>query len=158
MNRKTLQTAIAVALFATLAVAGCKKKADQAVTTTPPASEPAPMGPAMSTPAASMTVTTVDLGNALGADNRVAAPMSNFAPTDTIHASIGTDGPTAGTLTAKWSYEDGQVVDSTDKSVPAGPQVTEFSIAKPDGWPTGKYKLEVMLDGNMVQSRDFDIR
>ncbi len=153
MNRKPLQTAIAVALFATLAVAGCKKKADEATTTPPPASEPA--APA---PAAAMTVTTVDLGNAIGADNRVAAPMSNFAPTDTIHASIGTDGPTAGTLTAKWSYEDGQVVDSTDKSIAAGPQVTEFSIAKPDGWPTGKYKLDVMTDGNVVQSRDFDIR
>lgn len=155
MTRKTLNTAIAAALFATLAVAGCKKK-DEAVTTPPVASEPAPMESA-ATPAA-MTVTTVDLGNTIGADNRVSTPMTSFAPTDTIHASIGTDGAAAGTLTAKWSYEDGQVVDSTPKSIGAGPQVTEFSIAKPDGWPTGKYKLEVLLDGNVVQSRDFDIR
>ncbi len=158
MNSKPLQTAIAVALFATLAVAGCKKKADEAVATTPPASEPAAPAPMEPVVPAGLTVTTVDLGNAIGADNRVAAPMSSFSPTDTIHASIGTDGPAAGTLTAKWSYEDGQVVDSTEKSVAAGPQVTEFSIAKPDGWPTGRYKLDVMMDGKVVQSRDFDIR
>lgn len=156
MNRKPLQTAIAVALFATLAVAGCKKKADEAATTPPPASEPAAPAPAPA--AAPLTVTTVDLGNAIGADNRVAAPMSSFATTDTIHASIGTDGPVAGTVTAKWSYEDGQVVKSDDESVAAGPQVTEFSIANPDGWPTGKYKLDIMVDGKLVQSRDFDIR
>ncbi len=156
MNRKPLQTAIVAALFATLAVAGCKKDADEAATTPPVASEPSAPAPAAA-PAA-LTVTTVDLGNAIGADNRVAAPMSTFGTTDTIHASIGTDGPNAGNLTAKWSYEDGQVVDRTDKSIAAGPQVTEFTIANPDGWPTGKYKLDVMVDGTVVQSRDFDIR
>lgn len=159
MTHQSLHTAIAVALFATLAVAGCKKKADDAATTPAPASEPAtpaPMEPA-ATPSP-MMVTTVDLGNAVGNDNRVAAPMTTFAASDTIHASVGTDGGAAGTLTAKWSYEDGQVVDSTDKSVAAGPQITEFSISKPDGWPTGKYKLEVMMDGTVVQSREFEVR
>lgn len=156
MTRQTLHTAIAVALFATLAVTGCKKKADDAAMTPPPASQPAATTPMES--ASPMMVTTVDLGNAIGNDNRVAAPMSTFAVNDTIHASVGTAGDAAGTLTAKWTYEDGQVVDSTDKSVGAGPQVTEFSIAKPDGWPTGKYKLEVMKDGAMVQSREFEVR
>ena len=27
----------------------------------------------------------------------------------------------------------------------SGPQVTDFSISKPDGWPAGKYKVEVSL-------------
>jgi len=35
---------------------------------------------------------------------------------------------------------------------------TEFHIAKPSGWPTGKYKVEVALDGNVVQSREFEIK
>jgi hypothetical protein len=49
-------------------------------------------------------------------------------------------------------------VHTEDKSVAAGPQVTDFQISKPDGWPTGKYKLEVSLDGKVVQTREFDVK
>lgn len=161
MTRNTLQTAIAAALFASLALAGCKKAPDTAATTPPPASEPAPPMPAPAEPApapAALAVTTVDLGNAVGADNRVAAPMTSFARTDTIHASVATDGGNAGNLTAKWSFQDGQVVDTQDKSVAAGPQVTDFSISKPDGWPAGKYTLEISNGGMVVQTREFDVK
>jgi hypothetical protein len=161
MTRNTLQTAIAAALFASLALVGCKKNADQAATTPPPASEPAPTTPAPTEPApapAALAVTTVDLGNAVGADNRVAAPMTSFAKTDTIHASVATDGGTAGNLTAKGSFQDGQVVDTQDKSVAAGPQVTDFSISKPDGWPAGKYTLEISNGGMVAQTREFEVK
>jgi hypothetical protein len=166
MNRQTppalLRTAIAAALFASLALVGCKKKTETAVTP-PPASEPAATTPAPAAttsapaPAATaLTVTTVDLGNAVGADNKVSMPMTTFAKGDTIHASVATDGP-GGQLTAKWTMG-GTPVSSQDKTVPAGPQVTEFSINKPDGWPVGHYKLDVLVDGNVVQSREYDVK
>jgi hypothetical protein len=106
--------------------------------------------------AAGITVTTVDLGNAVGADNRVTVPSTTFAKGDTIHASLATDGA-AGNLTAKWTFGD-QVVDTQDKAVAAGPQVTEFSVTKPDGWPVGKYKLEVSSNGTVVQTREFEVK
>ena len=161
MTRNTLHAAIAATLFASLAMVGCKKAADTTADTTPPASTPAPTTPAPVEPApapAAMAVTTVDLGNAVGADNRVAAPLTSFAKTDTIHASVATDGGTAGNLTAKWTFQDGQVVDTQDKSVAAGPQVTDFSISKPDGWPAGKYTLEISNGGMVVQTREFDVK
>lgn len=160
MKRTFLGTAVTAALVAGIALGGCKKNDtdDAKATTPPPAAEPAPMPttppPA---PAASVTVTTVDLGNAVGADNRVTTPATAFATKDTIHASVATDG-SGGDLTARWSFQDGQVVDSQDKTVPAGPQVTDFSISKPDGWPAGHYKLEVMNNGMVVQTREFDIK
>jgi hypothetical protein len=161
MKRTFLGTAIAAALVAGIALTGCKKNdtTDTTATTPPAASEPAPMPDATPppAPAGSVTVTTVDLGNAVGADNRVTAPATMFAGKDTIHASVATDG-TGGELTAKWSFQDGQVVDSQDKTVPAGPQVTDFSISKPDGWPAGHYKLEVLNNGMVVQTREFDIK
>ena len=112
--------------------------------TTPPASEPAP-APAptepMPAPAPTpATVASVDLGNAVGADNKVTTASTSFAKNDTIHASVATDGA-ASKLNAKWTYQDGQTVDSQDKDVAAGPQTTDFSISKPDGWPAGKYKV-----------------
>jgi hypothetical protein len=162
MTRNTLQTAIAAALFASLALVGCKKNADQAATTPPPASEPAATTPAPAEPApapAALTVTTVDLGNAVGADNRVAAPLTSFAKTDTIHASVSSDGGTAGNLTAKLTYgPDKQPVDSQDLSVAAGPQVTDFSFSKPDGWPAGKYTLEISNGGMVAQTREFEVK
>lgn len=161
MTRTALNAAIAAALVAGIALAGCKKQdtTDAAATTPPAATEPAP-APAAAEPApapAGVTVTTVDLGNAVGADNRVTAPAASFAGTDTIHASVATDGA-GGNLTARWTFQDGQVVDTQDKTIPAGAQVTDFSISKPDGWPAGHYKLEVMNNGMVVQTREFDIK
>ena len=166
MTRNLLPTALATALVAVLAVAGCKKK-DEA---TPSASEPAATTPAPlpetpppatttappAAPATALTVTTLDLGNAIGADNHITPPMTSFGTKDTIHASVATDGP-GGNLTAKWTMGD-KVVDTQDKTVAAGPQVTEFSISKPDGWPVGKYTLQVSANGNVLQSRDFDVK
>ena len=158
MTRTTFHAAIAVALFGTLALTGCKRKADADADTAPPpvATTPAP-APAPSEPHV-MSVTTVDLGNAVGADNRVTAPLSTFATSDTIHASVASNGAAPSNITAKWTFQDGQVIDTQDKTVPAGPQVTDFSITKPDGWPVGKYKLEVMADGMVMQTREFEVR
>ena len=163
MKRNYLGAAIAAVLVAGIALAGCKKNepaADTTATTPPPATtEPAATPPMQETaPApAGVTVTTVDLGNAVGADNRVTTPATSFAGTDTIHASVATDGA-GGNLTARWTFQDGQVVDTQDKTIPAGAQVTDFSISKPDGWPAGHYKLEVMNNGMVVQTREFDIK
>ena len=158
MIRNRISLAIAAALLATVALAGCKKK-DDAAMTTPPASEPATPAtmPAPAPAPTPATVVSVDLGSAVGADNKVTMASTSFATKDTIHASVATDGA-GGKLNAKWTYQDGQTVDSQDKDVASGPQVTDFSISKPDGWPAGKYKVEVSLDGNVVQSRDFDVK
>ncbi|MCA1713585.1 MAG: hypothetical protein LC715_00130 [Gammaproteobacteria bacterium] len=86
------------------------------------------------------------------------APLSTFATSDTIHASVASNGAASSNITAKWTFQDGQVIDTQDKTIPAGPQVTDFSITKPDGWPVGKYKLEVMADGMVMQTREFEVR
>jgi hypothetical protein len=36
--------------------------------------------------------------------------------------------------------------------------VTEFHISKPDGLPAGKYKVEVLLNGNAAGSKDFTVK
>ena len=65
-----------------------------------------------------------------------------------------------GKLTAKWTHLDSdQVVHEESRDLTlAGDGVTSFQISKPDGWPTGRYKVEVMLDGTLVQTREFDVR
>lgn len=154
MNTTRLSQALLVAVIGSVALIGCKKK-EEPVATPAPTVEPAPAPP----PAAPAAVSSVSLGNMIGADNTVATPMTAFAAGDTIHASIATDGGTAARLGAKWSHVDSsQVVHEETRDIAAGPQVTEFRISKPDGWPTGKYKLEVSLDGAVVNTADFEVK
>ena len=164
MNRNPISSALLVALLGAVALVGCKKKEEPApvTTTPPPAMTPAPAPAPMP---ATASVTSVDLGNAVGADMKVTAPSTTFAPKDTIYASIGTStsDPAAsvpGKLGVKWTHVDSnQTVNEETRDVNlTGTGNTEFHIAKPDGWPTGKYKVEVSLDGNVVQTREFEIK
>ena len=127
----------------------------------PRATAPPPVAP-MTPPSAApvVTVTTVELGNQIGADKRVTQQMTSFAPKDTIYATVVTNGsaPSA-TLTAKWTYQDGQVVnESTQTIAPTGPAATEFQISKPDGWPAGTYKVEVSLNGRSTGTKEFEVK
>ena len=104
-------------------------------------------------------VSQIDMGRTLSADKKVTDNTESFKPNDTIYASIATAGSAAtATLKARWTYQDGQVVnESTQAIAPAGDARTEFHISKPDGWPTGKYKLEVFLNGSSAATRDFEV-
>jgi hypothetical protein len=160
MNRNRLSLVLATALVGSIALVGCKKKEEPVIT--PPAAEtpaPAPMEPAPAPAATTTTVSSVDLGNTIGADNKIASPISTFATSDKVYASVASDGPNAGKLSAKWTHIDSnQTVHEESKDIPAGPQVTQFEISKPDGWPAGKYKLEVSLDGAVVQTREYEVK
>ena len=104
-------------------------------------------------------VSQIDMGRSLNADKTINDKTESFKPSDAIYASIATEGtaPTA-TLKARWTYQDGQVVDeSTQTIAPTGNARTEFHISKPDGWPTGKYKLEAFLNGSSSATKDFEV-
>jgi hypothetical protein len=105
-------------------------------------------------------VSQIDLGRSLNADKSIADNTSSFKPTDTIYASVATAGsaPTA-SVRARWTYQDGQVVnESTETISPSGDARTEFHISKPDGWPPGKYKVEVFVNGASAATKDFEVQ
>ena len=105
-------------------------------------------------------VTEVTLGRAVGADKAVTDRTDNFKPSDTIYASVATEGsaPSA-TVRARWTFEDGQLVDESTRTIaPNNRERTEFHISKPSGWPAGKYKVEVFLDNQSVETKSFDVK
>jgi hypothetical protein len=109
--------------------------------------------------AAAKRVAAVALGNALDPAKGVVAPMSTFAPTDTIYASVTTAGwDTPVTLVARWTYEDGQLVNESSQTAEPGPATTEFHIAKPSGWPVGSYQVEILADGASSVVQRFEVR
>lgn len=114
---------------------------------------------AAGTVANNVAVTEIDLGRSIGSDKRVTQAGDEFRPNDTIYAVVSTDGsaPSA-TLQARWTFEQGQVVEESSETIsPTGPAVTEFHISKPGGFPKGKYKVEILLNGTSARSRDFTV-
>ncbi|MBW8824057.1 MAG: hypothetical protein JF567_07500 [Xanthomonadales bacterium] len=163
MKQNRLPLILTSALIASVAIVGCKKKEE-----TPPApaatSTPAP---APAPAAATASVASVDLGSAVGDDFKVSAPATTFKPKDSIYAAVSTttSDPAAtvpGKLSAKWTYDHNgtpMTVNEEAKEVSfTSTGVTDFKISKPDGFPTGKYKVEVSLDGAVVQTKEFEVK
>lgn len=118
---------------------------------TPEKTTPAPTG---------FSVTGVELGRSVGGDKRVTEKTTTFHPNDVIYASVLTTGATgSATLKARWTYEDGQIVEETEQIIaPTHDAATEFHVSKPDGWPTGKYRLEVFLNGASVKTQELEVK
>jgi hypothetical protein len=150
------------------AAAGTAPAAPAAATTAAaaPAAQPAaaPAAPAAPAVADTLKVGAVTLGNAVGADKKVAKAKNAFAPSDkTIYASVATDGTTAGaTLNAKWTFQDGEttttVSDISQSISTEGPAVTTFKIQNPNEWPEGKYKVAISLNGQAVGNEAFEVK
>lgn len=115
---------------------------------------------AAGTVANNVAVTEIDLGRSIGTDKRVTEAGDEFRPNDTIYAVVSTDGSAqSATLQARWTFGQGQVVEESSETIsPTGPTVTEFHISKPDGFPKGKYKVEILLNGTSARSRDFTVK
>ena len=151
-NARTLTRLLVLALVPALSACD-REDAELDELDTPPAAE---------APGESLRVSDVDLGNAVGPDQRITDvdETDEFDPTDTIYASVETEGTgSASTLTARWTFEDGQVIDETSQTIsPTGPAVTEFHISMPDGLPPGEYQVEILLNGTSVERREFEVR
>lgn len=105
-------------------------------------------------------VTDVTLGRSIGGDKAITDRTDTFRPNDTIYASVATEGSAnSATLRAQWTFEDGQVVDDSTRTIaPNNRERTEFHISKPNGWPAGKYKVEVFLNNESVETKSFEVR
>ena len=135
--------------FVVALLAGCRSDEPK------PAAAPGAAAPA----AAPFSVTSIDLGTAVGADKKVSAPATTFKPNDTIYASVVTDGSASNVkIDARWTYEGDQLVNESSQTLNfSGPAATEFHIAKPDGWPAGKYKVEIAANGKPAGAKEFTV-
>lgn len=170
-TKTSFHQALLVAAIASVAIVGCKKKEETpAPAPEPVAAAPAPAPAPPPAPAATASVVSVDLGTAVGPDLKLTASGTSFKPKDTIYAVVGTttSDPAAsvpGKLGVKWTFDyvnngksEPMTVNEESKDISfTGTGANEFHISKPDGFPPGKYKLEVSLDGTVVQTKEFDV-
>jgi hypothetical protein len=129
----------------------CKKKeaAPPVVQATPPA------------PPVAFHVTSITLGKTITPDKTIAAPTASFGPTDTIFVSVATEGTSSNAvIQARFTFQNtGQLVNESSQTIaPSGPANTEFHIAKPGGWPLGKYMVQLTVNSLGAGSREFEVK
>ena len=145
--------AFTVVALAVAALTACSKdRNESAGDVTPGAAAPAPA-------AATVAVADIDIGRSVS-NARIADKTDDFKGTDTVYTSVHTTGSaSAATVRARWTFEDGQVVEEASQSItPTGDAYTEFHISKPGGLPKGKYKVEVFLDNKSAGTKDFEVK
>ena len=165
MKKTSISTTVLAAALATVALVGCKKKEDtadnNAQPATPVATTPAePAAPQPMTAAAPVNVSAVTVGKTAAADKSV-APVALFAPKDIIIVSFRTDGTANNVNTGvKLTYQDGQVAgEKTQALNTSGPDTTNVTFENANGWPVGKYRAEVTVDGQAAGTpQEFEVK
>ena len=151
-----MKVTLAILTALALTLPACGKKDE------PPKPKSSDSSMTLPGPVAGVTVTSITLGNGIGPQKQVVTASDTFARNDTIYASVGTTGSGSSTLQAKWTYRaNGQEVsvrDDVQAISPTGPATSEFHVSKPDGWPTGDYKVEVSSSGNSPATRTFTVK
>ncbi len=98
----------------------------------------------------------------LGKDKAVSTEASTFAPTDTIYA-VGTISNAPGKVKAKGRLVVEDVTGQQAGPIPgleetldlAGSGTANYTFSPPpDGWPKGKYKVEVIMMNEEGQQKD----
>lgn len=108
-------------------------------------------------PSEPLRMTTLQLGRSLNPDNSVATHTTRFKPDDTVYVSLLSDEPGYGTITARWILN-GQVVSEATREVSyTRAAATEFHLTNSGGFPAGSYRVEVVINGQRVGTREFRV-
>jgi hypothetical protein len=150
--------ALASALVLFGALAACNKKDDATLTDT------TSLGTTTATLAIDTTpvrVSDIQVGKGVGSDKKVGDQTTSFGVRDTMYVAVITDGAAKDAkVTAKWTFNDKQVVKESSQTISptGGETVTEFHVDKKSAWPKGKYKVEVILNGVSAGTKDLEVK
>ena len=107
------------------------------------------------TPSGGPRVSNVMIGRRLGAGNRITDPTYRFAPADTVHISVATEGGGSGMLTAAWRSQSGEILQKSSEAIHVAGEHTPFSLSRPKGLKVGTYKVVLFLDQDSVDTKVF---
>jgi hypothetical protein len=151
------QVARAFAAAVLVALVGCGggNEAQQAQGT-----ETGAAAPADTAVSRDLDVAAIMIGKRIGQTNLITEPTFQFAPKDTVYISVSTTGaPDSATLSTKWRFQTGEVLDSSRKTIqPEGEDATEFHLTSPKAMRVGTYSVTVYADGDSVDSKAFVVK
>ncbi len=111
-------------------------------------------------PAGDARLVGIEIGRSLNPDDSMRDATRLFLPTNVPHVSIllaGT-GPQAN-VAVRWTREDGVVLERMSRAVAlSGRAAAGFKLEQRDGWPLGKYVVEVLVNGVPAGTKEFEVR
>ena len=106
-----------------------------------------------------LRVSNVMIGSQVGAGNRIIVPTFEFAPQDTVHVSVATEGSGgATTLTAAWRSQSGEILQQSAEAVRPAGENTAFHLSQPKGLKPGTYKVVLFLGDDSVDTKVFVVK
>ena len=102
-------------------------------------------------------VEAVQLGRSLNADKTVARHTTTFTADETIYVSVITAGIGSGDLSVRWWLADRLVSERKTPVSSRDEKVTEFRLQSTGPFPIGDYRVEIFLNGNLVETRPFRV-
>lgn len=111
-------------------------------------------------PQGSLEAVALEVGVMLDADGRVGAATDRVRPGDAVHASLVTVGESEATMLAVvWRDANGTEISTDERAITAsGPAVHTFTRQPERGWASGRYEVEVRLNGESAGVRSFEVR
>jgi hypothetical protein len=104
-------------------------------------------------------VSNMMIGRRVGPTGRITDPTFQFAPMDTVHVSVGTEGANgASTLTAAWRSQDGEILQQSSEPIRPAGENTAFHLSRPKGLKLGTYKVIVFLGNDSVDTKVFVVK
>jgi hypothetical protein len=134
---------------------------------TPDSSKPSPnanSSPASSPDSSGASITNVRLAKDFTYGD-VVNPTSSFYPTDrAFHLVVDLSNPPEGTrVGATWYAVDAgsfknDKLDSETYTLKTGEERVHVSLTNKENWPKGKYKVQVMLNGRLNRTLEFQVK
>lgn len=96
-------------------------------------------------------------------DGKAVGVTTTFSPSDTFHAVVTVANSTPDTkVKAAWTAVDAggvqdHPIDSKEVTV-AQDGAVDFTLSLPHAWPTGRYKADIFLNGNLDRSLEFSVQ
>jgi hypothetical protein len=108
------------------------------------------------------SIATIELGRQAGTTLRVTELATTFTARDTVFLAVVTNNAASDSeLTARWSFQDGSVIDSSSQNVAreagSSSSVSQFRLVRDEGWPVGGYTVDVWMDDMLVGTRQFEV-
>lgn len=105
----------------------------------------------------------VQIGKSIDAKKTIPDQSATFGAHDTIYVvaiTYGVPNAPVAKVGTKWTFNEKTVVKELNKTISpsSGTVATVFHIDNHSGWPLGRYKVEVMLNGFQAGYEDFEIR
>jgi hypothetical protein len=131
-------------------IAGCKKKEEPTATNTTTINT-------TETPA----VAALTMASKVDGNNNPQNSTSTFAKSDTIWVVADITGTSSGTpVEARWYHTSSnqQINANTVNTTSDGARRLPFFISTPNEWATGDYRVDILINGNVMKSSTFQVQ